>query len=193
MINIEKSKLRSKLFAYYFNHPGVELYLRELARAIDEDPANLLRELNALEKDGVFISVFCGKQRYFTLNKNYLFYNELKNIAAKTVGAESEIKKKLSKINGIKLCFIYGSYANGAERAESDIDLLVLGDKIDSDLLVEKINKLEKKIGREINYRLFSIKDFQKALREKNSFILNIIKKKKVFLLGNEKDIGKFN
>lgn len=193
MINIEKSKLRSKLIAYYFNHPGVELYLRELARAIDEDPANLLRELNMLKKSGVFSSVFRGKQRYFKLNKNYLFYNELKNITAKTVGAENEIKKSIGKVKGIKLCFIYGSYANGREKADSDIDLLIVGDKIDTDLLVEKINKLEKKIGREINYRLFSIKDFQKALRGKNSFILNIIKKKKVFLLSNEKDIGKFN
>ena len=51
----------------------------------------------------------------------------------------------------------------------------------------------QKKIGREINYRFFSEADFKKALKEKNSFIINIIKNKKIFLIGHEKDFRKFN
>ena len=74
MINILKSKLRAKLLSYYFSRPDVDLYLRELARELGEDPANLLRELAKLEKEGIFISLRRGKQRYFKLINNYPFY-----------------------------------------------------------------------------------------------------------------------
>lgn len=192
MLNIQKSKLRSKLLSYYFNHPNCELYIRETARVIKEDPANLSKEFAKLERLGIFISTIQGKQKYYKLNKNYPLYNEFKNIVAKTVGMEKNLKDLIDGISGIELCFIYGSYASGEEKIDSDIDLFIAG-KIQIDLLLEKINKLENKIGREINYRVFSKEDFKKAIQDKNSFILNILKRKKIFLIGDEKDIKKFS
>lgn len=193
MINILKSKLRAKLLAFYFSQPGAELYLSELARAIKSDPMNLSRELGKLEKDNIFISRMSGKQKYYKLNKNYLFYNELKNIVAKTVGVEKSLAEILKGERAIKFCFIYGSYAVGADKADSDIDLFIIGEAQAVDSVADKISGLEKKIGREINYRFFSEADFRKAVAEKNSFILNIIKNKNIFLIGHEKDFRKFN
>jgi len=193
MINILKSKLRAELLAFYFSRPDAELYLSELARVIKVDPMNLSRELKRLEKDNIFISRMSGKQKYYKLNKNYLFYNELKNIVAKTVGIESSLAEIVKGERAIKFCFIYGSYAAGTDRAGSDIDLFIIAEPAAMDLAAEKISGLEKKIGREINYRFFTDADFKKAIKEKNSFILNIIKNKKIFLIGNEKDFRKFN
>ncbi len=192
MLNIQKSKLRSKLLSYYFNHPDCELYIREAARIIKEDPANLSKEFTKLERLGIFIATMQGKQKYYKLNKNYPLYNEIKNIVAKTVGIEKNLKDLVDSISGIEMCFIYGSYASGEEKIDSDIDLFIAGE-IQVDLLLEKINNLENKIRREINYRIFSKEDFKKAIQEKNSFILNILKRKKIFLIGNEKDIKKFS
>lgn len=193
MINILKSKLRAKLLAFYFSRPGAELYLSELARIIKADPMNLSRELGKLEKENIFISRMSGKQKYYKLNKNYLFYNELKNITAKTVGVESSLAEILKGERAIKFCFIYGSYVSGADKSGSDIDLFIIGQASAVDPVADKISGLEKKIGREINYRFFSESDLKKALKEKNSFILNIIKNKKIFLIGNEKNFRKFN
>lgn len=193
MINILKSKLRANLLTFYFSRPGAELYLSELARAIKADPMNLSRELGKLEKENIFISRISGRQKYYKLNKNYLFYNEFKNIVAKTVGAEANLTEIFKDELDVKFCFIYGSYAVGTDRADSDIDLLIIGGKSAIDSVVEKISELEKKISREINYRFFSEADFKKALAEKNSFILNIIKNKKIFLTGYEKNFRKFN
>ncbi|MDO8592272.1 MAG: nucleotidyltransferase domain-containing protein [bacterium] len=193
MINILKSKLRAELLSFYISHPDAELYLSELARTIKADPMNLSRELVRLEKDNIFTSRASGKQKYYKLNKNYLFYRELKNIVAKTVGVEGSLAKILKGESAIKLCFIYGSYATGEDKTDSDIDLFIIGESSVMDAVAEKIGGLEKKIGREINYRFFSEHDFKKALKEKNSFILNIIKNKKIFLIGDEKDFRKFN
>jgi len=193
MINILKSKLRAKLLALYFFRPDAELYLSELARVIKVDPMNLSRELSRLEKENIFISRMSGKQKYYKLNKNYLFYGELKNIVAKTVGVEKSLTEIFKDEKAIKFCFIFGSYAAGADKPGSDIDLFIIGDNSAVDSVLDKLNRLEKKIGREINYRFFSEADFKKAVKKKNSFILNIIKNKKIFLIGDEKNFRKFN
>lgn len=193
MINILKSKLRAKLLFYYFSHPDADLYLRELAGELKEDPANLLRELVKLEKEGIFISLRRGKQRYFKLNNNYQFYKELKSVVSQTIGVEGLLIKILRKIGGINLCFVYGSYAGGQERAGSDIDLFLVGGKNSFNSLWDEASGLEKKIKREINIRFFSPEDFKKAIREKNSFVKNVLKNKKILLIGDEKNIGKFN
>ena len=112
---------------------------------------------------------------------------------AKTIGVEKSLAEILKGEPAIKFCFIYGSYATGADKPGSDIDLFIIGGKDTTDSVAEKISKLEKKIGREINYRFFSEADFNQALKEKNSFILNIIKNKKIFLIGHEKDFSQFN
>lgn len=192
MINILKSKLRSKLLAFYFSRPDAELYLSELARVIKADPMNLSRELGKLEEENIFISRVSGKQKYYKLNRNYSFYNELKNIVTKTVGVESSLAEILKDERAIRFCFIYGSYASGTDKSGSDIDLFIIGESSAVDSVADKISRLEKKIGREINYRFFSEADLKKALKEKNSFILNIVKNKKIFLIGDEKDFREY-
>ncbi len=192
MLGLNKSKLRAKLLAYFFDHPDSEMYLREIAQAIGEDPTNLKRELQKLESNKIFISRLSGKQKYFQLNKDYLLYRELKSIVARTIGVASRLKKALSGVDGIATAFIYGSYANGQEKAASDIDLFILGDCLDSDELAEKITVLEDDIRREINYRVFSGSDLAQAIKKNNSFVLNVVRREKIFIKGDEKDFGKF-
>lgn len=193
MVNILKSKLRTKLLEYYFSQPEAEPYVRELAKIIKEDPTNLSRELSRLEDDGIFNSTLRGKQKYFKLNTGFLFYKELKSIVAKTVGIEKRLVDAVGTIDDIEVCFVYGSYASEKERAGSDIDLFVIGDKVKVDLFLDRISILEKQLGREVNYRIYSMLDFNKAVKEKNSFVINVLKNKKIFIKGDEKDIRKFN
>ncbi len=91
----------------------------------------------------------------------------------------------LEKFKGISQAFIYGSFAKGEEREGSDIDLLVIG-KVDEDKLIEEISKLERKLQREINYAIYGKEDFEKKKKEGNSFILDILREKKIFLIGDE-------
>lgn len=187
MINfpeITKSKLRQKLLSYFFANSEVSLYVREASSILKEDAGNLSKELIRLEKDGIFISNIRGKQKYFSLNKEYPLFNELKSVVSKTVGIEGSLKEIVNADSGIKIAFVYGSFAQNKETGSSDIDLLVIG-KPDEDKLMEKIDALEKNLGREINFTVYSDKDFADKIKSKSSFILNLIKGTKVFLKGN--------
>jgi predicted nucleotidyltransferase len=190
MLNLQKSKLRSDLLAYYFNHPGTVKYIRELAREIKADPTNLQREFSRLLDQGIFICEKKGNLKYFSLNDNYLFLKELKSVVSKTIGIESSLRKEIKKLSEIEFAFIYGSYARGEDKLESDIDLFIIGN-IGADWIFDIINKIEKETAREINFRIFEQNNFEKNIKEKNSFILNIIKNKKIFLKGDEKDFRK--
>ena len=90
-------------------------------------------------------------------------------------------------IKNINAAFIYGSYAKDSSNAKSDIDLLIIGAP-DEDALIDKINALEKTLKREINYSIYSKPDFKKKKSQKDPFISDVIKNKKLFLVGDEND-----
>ena len=181
---ITKSRLRQKLLSYFFANSQMDLYVREAALLLKEDAGNLSKELSRLEKDGIFISNTRGKQKYFSLNKEYPLFEELRSVISKTIGIEASLKKVMATDPGIKIAFIYGSFAQDKETNTSDIDLLVIGEPNENNLM-DKIDVLEKNLGREINYTIYSEKNFSNKIKSKSSFILNIIKRPKIILKGN--------
>jgi len=186
------SKLRQKIYSYFFTNPEQSLYVRELARLLKEDPSNLAKELKKLEKEGIFISKIRGKEKYYSLNKSYPLYEELKKIIFKTIGVEGNLKEALLKIEGIKSAFIFGSYAKGKEIATSDIDLFIIGIP-DENELIKQINNLERKLNREINYYIYPEKELQKKIKEKDSFVKSVILGSKIILVGKENDLPRFD
>jgi len=185
MFRITKSKLREELLVLYFTNPNKKYYLRELERILNFSVGNVRRELIKLESTGLFLSEKKANLVYYHLNKSYPLFKELKSIIFKTSGAPKMLHTILEKFKGISQAFIYGSFAKGEEREDSDIDLLIIG-KVDEDKLVEVISKLERKLQREINYAVYGKEDFNKKKEEGNSFILDILKEKKIFIIGDE-------
>src|SRR3989338_7246078 len=96
-LRMTKSRLRQKILAYFYTNPDSQLYLREAALILKEDPGNLSKELAKLEKEGIFTSSIRGRQKYISLNKKYPLYNELKSIIFKTVGVEGALKETLGR------------------------------------------------------------------------------------------------
>ena len=185
IFRITKSKLREELLTLYFFNPNKKYYLRELERILNFPVGNIRRELIKLESTGLFLSESKGNLVYYYLNQSYPLFEELKSIIFKTSGASKMLQNILVKFKDIDRAFIYGSFAKGEEREDSDIDLLIIGE-VNEDKLIEEIDKLEKKLQREINYAIYEKEDFKKKKKEGNSFILDILKEKKIFLIGDE-------
>ncbi|MBU1867973.1 nucleotidyltransferase domain-containing protein [Patescibacteria group bacterium] len=183
--NLFKSKVRKALFKLYFTNPESEFYLRELERMLSIPVSMIRKELVRLEREGVFSFHKRGNLAYYHINKDYPLFSELKSIVFKTIGVQGLLNEALRKIKGVEFAFIYGSYAKGNEKANSDIDLCVIG-TVDEDILVRRINGLEKSFKREINYTLYTKKEFIEKRREKDSFILDLISNPKIMLIGGE-------
>lgn len=180
------TKLRKKLLTYSFTHPDENYYVRELAGLIDEDPGNLSRELKKLEDEGLYTSVTKGRVKFYSLNKRYPLFKELKKIIFKTEGVEGSLREVIWRYREIALAFIYGSYARSKEKRESDIDLVVVGE-IPQNKFTRDIRVLETKLNREINFTLYNMKEFEKE-REKEGGFLNLILSDKMIILKGSLD-----
>lgn len=183
-LEITKSRLRKKIFSYFFTNPAANLYLREIASILNEDAGNLSKELSKMQKEGIFICVTRGNQKYFSLNEKHPLYKELKSVIFKTIGVEGSLKKIINEIDDIKLSFIYGSFVQNKESSISDIDLLIVG-RPDEDKVMEQIEALERRLQREINYNIYPEKEFKGRLRKKDSFLTNILRRPKIILKGS--------
>ncbi len=182
MINL-RSELRRKLLGYYFTNPSASHYVRELADILGVDPTNLSRELARLADDGMFVSQLRGGQKHFQLNKQYALYKEVRSIVLKTVGVVPQLRATLAAIDGIKEAYVYGSFAKGSADQASDIDVLIVGAP-PVELLASKIRKLERGLGREINYTVLKREELREKLVQKNPFIEDIWHGKRIKIHG---------
>ena len=182
-----RSKARQRLLAYYFTNPTATHHLRDLAQRLEIDPSNLSKELGRLEREGLFRSQVVGRQKYFQLDRTYPLFDELRRVVAKTVGAPSVIAQSLKKIGGIDEAYLYGSFARDQQDAASDIDVLVVGSPR-GETLAEAVQRLEKQLGREINYTVFTAKEFARRRARKDAFLQNVWHNKRVPLVVRDEE-----
>lgn len=178
------SRMRARILGWFFAHVDEEFFVRQLAPILKEDPTNLSRELALLEDLGILVSSRKGNLKNFKVNKECSFYDDLRGLVLKTTGVVGQLKEGLAGIKGISLAFVYGSFAAGTERADSDVDLLVIG-KIKLDILDEVLQTLEKRLGRTINYVVYSPKEFKEKFDGGDGFIRDVMKSRRIKLLGN--------
>jgi predicted nucleotidyltransferase len=182
------SKVRIEVLGALFLFPARDLYPRELARITGEDYKNISLELRNLEELGLVSSRKDGNRKYFHLKRDFFIYDELKSIFLKTQGAVGVLRSSLSGVKGIAAAFLYGSFASGTEKERSDIDLMVIGD-VSPDKIVKLLRRPEEKLGREINATVYADLEVKARLKQKGSFVAQVLEGPKVMLVGSEDDL----
>jgi predicted nucleotidyltransferase len=190
--NLIGSKTRKVILKAFVESPNAEYYTRQLASLHHLSAGTLHRELKNLSSLGILKARKIGNIKLFSINKQNPVYEEIKNIIYKTEGVVKFIKDGIPGVRGIKVAFIYGSFAKGDERQDSDVDIFLIGDTIDEDELIRVIINIEKKLFKEINYTRYTENEYKKEKKKKNSFILEVIKGKKIFIKGDENDLYRF-
>ncbi|HAM39288.1 MAG TPA: hypothetical protein DCP53_07865 [Elusimicrobia bacterium] len=181
MLNF-KSKIVVKSLNYFLLNEDKKVYINELARKISEEPKNVYRILLKLEELGVLASEYIGRERYFFVDKEKSIYKGYKTIFMSLAGIENLLIKTLNQINDIKEVYIYGSYANNKLKADSDIDLLLIG-KYDILKVQKKLREIQQIIGREINTVDMSPEEFIKKKKNKDQLIKTIFENKTIRLI----------
>ena len=185
---ITKSRIRQDLLTLFFTNPSKRYYLRELQRMLGYSAGSIRRELLRFQKDNLFATQKVGNLLYYRLNTTHPLFKELKSIISKTVGVEGSLRKALSSVKKIKTAFIYGSFASKKQKADSDIDLMIIGNP-DVSTLNENISRLEKKLEREITITTYTQNEYKNKRKIKSGFILDLLKKPKIMLVGSEDDL----
>ena len=186
------TKNRAELLKLFLTNPDRAFYMQEIGRILGKKPGIFQRTLNNLVSEGTLESEYKANARYFKVNKNYPLYKELRSIVFKTVGVSGSLKDVLEKIGNVEFAFIYGSSAKAKENYISDIDLVTIGDP-DEDELIKELDKLKEQLQREINYKLYTLKEFKRQTEGRAPFILEILRDKKVMIIGDENELRKIS
>jgi len=187
--NLISSKTRQIILKEFVESPDTEYYTRQLASLHRISVGALHRELTSLASAGILKTRKIGNIKLFALNKENPIYEDIKNLIHKTEGVIKFIKDSIPHVKGVKVAFIYGSFAKGDERQDSDVDMFLIGNTIDEDELVHAISKIEKMLFKEINYTRYTESEYKKEKKKKNSFILEVVTGKKIFIKGGEDDL----
>ncbi len=182
------SRVRVEILSTFLMNPERKLYVREVARLTGEDYKNVSMELRNLEEIGLLSSRNEGNLKYFSLNKAFVIYEELKSIFMKTKGAVGILREAVSTKRDIDYAFIYGSFATGEDRAESDIDLMVIG-RISLEEVLALIRGPEEKLSREINVSLYDLQEIRKRVKDHDPFIMEVLGGSKIMLIGDENEL----
>jgi predicted transcriptional regulator with HTH domain len=157
MFLFNDTRLRKKLLTYSFNNPDKDCYLRELSKLISEDPGNLSRELAKLQKEGLYTVTVRGKMKFYSLNKHYPHYNELKTIIGKSDTVEEALRNLIESYNGIKIAFIHGTYVK--DNKTPTINLIIAG-TFPAIEITDKLRSIAIKSKRKIHLTSYSDDEF---------------------------------
>lgn len=172
-----------ELINQLFSHPNQPLYVREIAKNLSWPASTVSRLLTNLEKQELIHSSPKGRLKLFKINLLHPLLPEIKSLTNKQYGYVAQISSVINRLPNISQALIYGSTANQKLKSTSDIDLLIVGSP-PVDQLNSKLNQLEIKLNRPINYTLYSNKEFD-VEKNKPGFLSSILKAKTIPLINN--------
>lgn len=183
---------RKRILGLLLLHPEQGYHVRELARLTNTSAGTLHKELSKLSDTGILQSKKVGNQQHYSANLQCPIFEELASIFRKTSGLADVIAGALSSAkNQIQLAIVFGSVARGEEQANSDIDVMVIGDISFGDV-VSLLHESQATLRREINPVVYSMDSFKSRVEKNDSFIKEILNKPKLFIIGSEHELRKF-
>ncbi|MFH1338325.1 MAG: nucleotidyltransferase domain-containing protein [Candidatus Omnitrophota bacterium] len=182
------SKTIRNILSVLVTNPKDRFYLRQLCTLIGSSPRPVQLALRKLERAGILNSEKQANIKFYYLNKQCPIYPEIKSIILKTEAIGDALRKGLKKLRNVQCAFIYGSVAKDKERTGSDIDICVIG-KVNLNALSRITARLEEKLKREISTVTFGSGEWRKAIDEKKAFAVDILKNKKIILIGKPDEI----
>lgn len=181
--NIFGSKGRIRVLKKLSRHRNWWFNLSELSKDMGVNRGALSKILSRLEKESLISVNIKGKIRLFQLNEENIFVNKVIIPAfAMEERLLSDIKKRISapfpEKDALSI-ILYGSYARGTERVESDIDIMVIAKSKSEKKCSDIAEKLSSNfLGKGLLLRIDVIgkNEFRKLYLEKEPSIMSIAK-----------------
>ncbi len=186
LIKLLSSRSRAGIFTILFGLNPLELHIREIARRSQLSEASIRQELNNLAELDLVRSRGDSNRVYYCANKNNPLYKEIHSIVLKTTGLIEVFRVALEN-SLIEVAFVFGSFATGEESANSDIDLMIIGD-IGLRAVSRSLSGVSERIEREINPHVMTRREYISRRISGDHFVLNVLNGPKLFVKGDKNE-----
>ena len=178
-----RSEMQLRLLSLLLLQPERSWALQELAQTLDAPASSVHRELVRAESTGVIRRDATARPHRFQAATDDPFNEPLVDLLRRSVGVEERLRDALERPD-VLAAAIYGSWASGTRRPDSDIDVIVIGDA-DLRELRRRVRPIGKEVGRTIDLTVFSAEEFQRLLAENASFVRRVLEAPITRLVGD--------
>jgi predicted nucleotidyltransferase len=191
MAEVLFSPVQQRVLGLLFGQPKRRFQSAELIRLAGSGTGAAHRLLTRLADVGLVTTERVGNQKHYQANPASPVFGELAGLIRKTVGLAAPIQAALAPLAGkIAAAFVYGSIAKGTDKATSDIDLMVIADKLDYGALYAALQEAEAALARPVNPNLMSRAEWKRKRAEPDSFTARIAAQPRLFVLGSDDELG---
>lgn len=127
-----------KVLRFIADKPFTKFYLREISKKLKISPSSVKKALDRLIELNLIKSENFGNLRIVYGNIDEILFKQYKILT--NVEFVNPIVKELLPATGI---ILYGSYAKGENDEDSDIDIIVIGNKKPKNILSWKEKKIQ--------------------------------------------------
>jgi predicted nucleotidyltransferase len=184
------SKVQLSVLGLLIGQPDRSFRISEIIRLVGSGSGAVQRELETLTAAEILTVNSSGNQKLYRANRQSPIFEELYGLVLKTVGLLEPLRKALKPYQSkIDFAFVYGSIAKGTDIAKSDIDLMIIGDKIAYGDIFIALQNAEKILQRPINPNLMTPDEWRQRRSNKSAFVAKILEQPKMFVLGTENEL----
>lgn len=185
------SSTQQRVLALLFGQPDRSFYASELIRMASAGSGAVQRELAKLEQSGLLTVRRIGSQKHYQANPASPLFEELRGIVWKTVGLAEPLREALKPLaEDIVAAFVYGSVAKRGDTARSDIDLLIVSDKLTYADIYSALEPFRAGLQREVNPTVYGRQDIARRLKQGNAFLKRVFGQSKLWIIGTERDLA---
>ena len=159
------SKTRIRLLLKFFLNSETKSYLRSLESEFGESSNSIRVELNKMEKAKLLNSTNDGNKKMYFANISHPLFEDINNILKKFVGIDQIIDKITSQLGDLQAAYLTGDFATGQD--SQIIDMVLIGNKLDRELIDSLVLKAEEFISRSIKYIILSQEELIRVFRNK--------------------------
>lgn len=183
------SKTRVQILELFYLNVQNMYYVREITRLTKNEINAVRRELDRMVGYGLLKSENRGNRLYYQVNSEYPFYREFQHMVAKTTGIGKKIIFTQRKLGDVKFAMLSGRFVESLPPRNGEVDLLVIGEVLlgELDLIVKQE---QERLGREINYAVFSAEEFTFRKARRDPFIMEILYSTRVMLIGSDTEFS---
>jgi predicted nucleotidyltransferase len=184
------SKVQQRVLAVLFGNHARSFYANELIALAGSGSGAVQRELAQLEAAELVTVKRIGNQKHYQANSAAPVFEELRGLVLKTSGLVDVIRTALAPLAAqIDSAFVFGSVAKNTDTAKSDIDLMVISEKLAYAELFAALEPATLRLGRTVNPTVYTQKEIQKRLREGNAFVKRVLGQPKLWIIEDRRGL----
>ena len=185
------TKVQQRVLAVLFGNHARSFYANELIALACSGSGAVQRELAQLEAAELVTVTRVGNQKHYQANASAPIFEELRSLVLKTSGLVDVLRAALAPLAAqIDQAFVYGSVAKGKDTAKSDIDLMVISEKLAYADLFAALEPVTNRLQRTVNPTLYSRTEIDKRILDSNAFVKRVLAQPKLWVIGEGRGLA---